>query len=113
MNTQVMIASRQEMTIVAYSIHRSNNPVYGAVQAVKVNELVKALRRGVVHGYFTKKDGSVREFWGTTITSLAAKKTQHEIGYASRIRKGVVPFIDCETGQWRSLRIGSLISFNI
>lgn len=40
-------------------------------------------------------------------------KTQHEIGYASRIRKGVVPFIDCETGQWRSLRIGSLISFNI
>ena len=112
MRTQVMTVGSQEIAIAAYSIHRSNNPVYGAVQAVKVNELVKALQKGVVHGYFTKKDGSVREFWGTTRTSLAAKKTQHEIGYAPRIQQGVVAFIDCECGQWRSLRIGSLISFD-
>ena len=112
MKTQVMTVGNQEMTIAAYSVHRSNNPVYGTMQAVKVNELVKALRSGVVHGYFTKKNGSVREFWGTTKASLAIKKTQHEIGYAPRIRQGIVPFLDCECGQWRSLRIGSLISFD-
>ena len=108
-----MTVGSQEIAIAAYSIHRSNNHVYGAMQAVKVKELVKALRSGVVHGYFAKKDGSVREFWGTTNKSLVSKKTEHGIGYTSRIHQGVIPFIDCETGQWRSLRIGSLISFNI
>lgn len=113
MKTQVMIVDSQEMAIAAYSVHRSSNPIYGTMQAVKVSELVMALRTGVVHGYFTKKDGSVREFWGTTNKSLVSKKTVHGIGYTSRIHQGVIPFIDCETGQWRSLRIGSLISFNI
>ena len=109
--TQIMIANSQEMTIAAYAMTRSINPVYGALQMSKANELVNALRNGVVHGFFTKKDGSIREFGGTTNKSLASKKTAHEIGFAPRLPLGVIPFVDCETGKWRSLRIGSLISF--
>lgn len=109
--TQIMIANTQEMTIAAYAMTRSNNPVYGALQLSKANELVNALRNGVVHGFFTKKDGTIREFWGTTNKSLASRKTVHEIGYAPKLPLGQIPFVDCEIGEWRSLRIGSLISF--
>ena len=106
-----MIANTQEMTIAAYAMTRSNNPVYGALQLSKANELVNALRNGVVHGFFTKKDGTIREFWGTTNKSLASRKTVHEIGYAPKLPLGQIPFVDCEIGEWRSLMIGSLISF--
>lgn len=111
MNTQIMTINSQEMTIAAYALTRANNPVYGALQLSKSNELVNALRNGVVHGFFTKKDGSIREFWGTTNRTLASKKTVHEIGYEPKLPLGQIPFIDCETGNWRSMRIGSLISF--
>lgn len=112
MGIQIMGVKSQEMVVTAYSMMRSDNQVYGALQAVKANGLVNALRNGVVHGYFIKKDGKVREFWGTTNRTLASKKTVHELGFAPRLSYGVIPFIDCETGRWRSLRIGSLISFD-
>ena len=111
MNPRFMTVSNAELIVASYAINRSNNPAYGVLQASKANELVNALRKGMVHGFFTKKDGSIREFWGTTNASLAAKKTVHEIGYAPRLSLGIIPFIDCETGDWRSLRIDNLISF--
>ena len=63
------------------------------------------------HGYFTKKDGSIREFWGTTNPSLASKKTVNPIGTEPRLPKGQIPFVDCELGEWRSMRVGSFIGF--
>ena len=35
--TQIMIANSQEMTIAAYAMTRSINPVYGALQMSKAN----------------------------------------------------------------------------
>ena len=106
-----MVVNSKEMTIASFAMARSNNAVYAALQTSKAYELVNALRKGVVHGFFTKKDGTIREFWGTTSKSLTTRKTVHEIGYAPKLPHGQIPFIDCENGEWRSLRIGSLISF--
>lgn len=112
MNTQIMKVNSQEMIIATFSLSRSANAVMGAVQMSKCNELVNRLRSGIVHGYFLKKDGkTIREFWGTTNASLASRKTAHELGWEPRLPLGVVPFIDCETGEWRSLRIGSFIGY--
>ena len=63
MNTQIMTVSRQEMIIASYAINRSNDAFLAALQLSKCNELVNRLRNGIVHGYFTKKDGTIREFW--------------------------------------------------
>lgn len=111
MNTQIMTISKQEMIIASYSINRSNDAFFAALQMSKCNELVNRLRAGIVHGYFQKKDGTIREFWGTTNTSLAASKTVYSIGTMPRLPQGVIPFIDCATGQWRSMRIGAFIGY--
>lgn len=106
-----MAVSKQEMIIASYAITRSNDAFLAALQMSKCNELVNRLRNGIVHGYFTKKDGSIREFWGTTNPSLAEKKTVYPIGTMPRLPKGQIPFIDVEIGQWRSMRIGSFIGY--
>lgn len=112
MNTQIMTVSNQEMIIASYAISRSNDGFLAALQMSKCIELVNRLRSGIVHGYFLKADGkTVREFWGTTNASLAAKKTVYPIGTMPRLPKGVIPFVDCETGLWRSMRIGSFIGY--
>ena len=66
-----MTVSNQEMIIASYAITRSNDAFLAALQMSKCNELVNRLRNGIVHGFFTKKDGSIREFWGTTVHSLS------------------------------------------
>ena len=111
MKTQIMSISNQEMIIASYSISRSNDAFLAALQMSKCNELVNRLRNGIVHGYFLKKDGTIREFWGTTNASLAAKKTVYPIGTEPKLRRGQIPFVDCETGQWRSMCIGSFIGY--
>ena len=112
MRTQIMTVSNQEMIIASYAITRSNDAFLAALQMSKCNELVNRLRSGIVHGYFLKADGkTIREFWGTTNPSLAEKKTVNPIGTMPRLPKGVIPFVDCECGQWRSMRIGSFIGY--
>lgn len=106
-----MTVSNQEMIIASYSITRSNDAFLAALQMSKCNELVNRLRNGIVHGFFKKKDGSIREFIGTTNPSLAEKKTVYPLGTEPKLPKGQIPFIDCEKGQWRSMRIGSFIGY--
>lgn len=112
MSTQIMTISKQEMIIASYAVNRSNDSFLAALQMSKCNELVNNLRKGIVHGFFLKADGkTIREFWGTTNASLASKKTVYPIGTMPRLPHGVIPFVDCETGKWRSMRIGSFIGY--
>lgn len=112
MATQIMTINHQEMIIASYSAIRSNNAFLASLQMSKCNELVNRLRNGIVHGFFLKADGkTVREFWGTTVPSLASQKTVYPIGTEPKLRRGQIPFIDCESGKWRSMRIGSFIGY--
>ena len=87
MRTQIMTVSNQEMIIASYAITRSNDAFLAALQMSKCNELVNRLRSGIVHGYFLKADGNtIREFWGTTNPSLAAKKTVYQTGSPAKFR---------------------------
>lgn len=110
--TQIMTLSGQEMIIADYATRRSNDGFAAALQMSKCNELVNRLRTGIVHGYFLKADGkTIREFWGTTMKSLAETKTAYKIGTEPKLRYGQIPFIDCECGKWKSMRIGSFIGY--
>ena len=68
-------------------------------------ELRKRMQTSVVEFWFSKKDGSIRHAFGTTMPSLAKA---HTVGGAKASIK-VIPFFDVEIGAWRSCQIQSLI----
>ena len=50
---------------------RTNSDVMGVVKAQMIDVLKAKLQSGIAHFLFLKKDGSLREAWGTTAkTSL-------------------------------------------
>jgi hypothetical protein len=69
------------------------------------NELRKRMQKEVVEFYFTKKDGTLRRAFGTTMSSLAQKHTVG--GHHSSIK--VITFFDVEKSEWRSCQINSLL----
>ena len=69
------------------------------------NELRRRMQSSVVEFWFSKKDGSIRHAFGTTMPSLAKA---HTVGGAKASIK-VIPFFDVEIGAWRSCQIQSLI----
>ena len=69
------------------------------------NELRKRMQKEVVEFYFTKKDGTIRRAFGTTMSSLAKKHTVG--GQHSSIK--VITFFDVEKSAWRACQIQSIL----
>ena len=72
------------------------------------NETLKAkLQSGVAHFEYVKKNGEIREAWGTTCSNLMKAKV-----YGGGIRRDFVNCVvywDVEVGDFRSLRFENLI----
>lgn len=84
---------------------RIENPMVAGYLLAQGNELRKRMQTSVVEFWFSKKDGSIRHAFGTTMPSLAKAYTAG--GAKASIK--VIPFFDVEIGQWRSCQIQSLI----
>ena len=84
---------------------RIENPMLAGYLLAQGNELRKRMQTSVVEFWFSKKDGSIRHAFGTTMPSLAKA---HTVGGAKASIK-VIPFFDVEIGAWRSCQIQSLI----
>ena len=69
------------------------------------NELRKRMQKEVVEFYFTKKDGTIRRAFGTTMSSLAKKHTVG--GQHSSIK--VITFFYVEKSAWRACQIQSIL----
>lgn len=79
----------------------------GVMKAMLIDTLKAKLSVGVAHFIFKKKDGSLREAWGTTQSALAKAKT---IGRGvSREYFKTTAYFDVEAGEWRSFRWENLI----
>lgn len=87
--------------------HRTDNEQIGLVKAMMIEQLKEKLANGVAHFIFIKKDGSVREAWGTTKSELASKKINGR--GVSRENYCTTPWWDCENGGWKSLRWESIV----
>lgn len=75
-------------------------------------QLKEALRKGHVKFSYTKKDGTIREAYGTT--------EQHEVDYfgatptgSGAEKTGVIAYFDLEKEGWRSCKEDSIISFEL
>ena len=52
---------------------RTNSEEIGIIKAMMIAQLKEKLANGVAHFIFIKKNGEVREAWGTTNPSLSVK----------------------------------------
>lgn len=87
--------------------YRTQSEEIGIIKAMMIENLKSKLHNGVAHFIFVKKNGEVREAWGTTNAQLAKAKTNGR-GY-SRELVNTTAYYDIEKGEWRSLRWESIV----
>lgn len=87
--------------------NRAKNDEIGIIKAMMIENLKSKLANGVAHFVFLKKNGEVREAWGTTKKELAAAKTNGR--GESRENYCTTAYFDIEKGSWRSFRWETLV----
>lgn len=104
---QVLAISSSTVERATVIAQRTNNEEIGIIKAMMIQQLKEKLANGVAHFIFIKKDGTVREAWGTTKSELATKKINGR--GESRENYYTTAWWDCENGGWKSLRWESIV----
>ena len=105
MNT--LVITYQTATRMVVIASRTNSEFMAGAKAMKIESLKNKLRSGVAHFLYTKKNGEIREAWGTTNPTLAAK---YSIGRGcSREMYATTAYFDIEKSAWRSFRWESIV----
>ena len=86
---------------------RTQNLLMAGAKAMMIEALKEKLRYSVAHFVFIKKNGEVREAFGTTNAAVAAKYTNGN-GISREYFK-TTAYFDIEKGEWRSFRWESLV----
>ena len=97
-------ATALRMNVIA---ERTENLLIAGAKAMMIESLKEKLRNGVAHFIFIKKNGEVREAWGTTSKSLVEKYVNGR-GFSREAFK-TTAYFDIERGAWRSLRWESIV----
>ena len=108
MKRNMIISTDSRMvTRVAVIARRTGSELMAGAKAVLVEALKDKMRNGIAHFVFQKKDGSLREAWGTTNRSLAEKYINGN--GVTREAFATTAFFDVEVGDWRSFRWENLV----
>ena len=86
---------------------RTHNLLVAGAKAMMIQNLKEKLRNGVAHFIFIKKNGEIREAFGTTNSSGASKYTNGN-GISREYFK-TTAYFDIEKGEWRSFRWESIV----
>ena len=86
---------------------RTGSEAMGVIKAQMIDLLKVKLQSGVAHFLYMKKDGSLREAWGTCAGNLM-KATQNGRGLSGDA-VNTVKYFDVEAGGYRSLRFENLV----
>ena len=86
---------------------RTQNLLVAGAKAMMIETLKEKLRNGVAHFIFVKKNGEIREAFGTTNSSVASKYTNGN--GISREYFNTTTYFDIEKGEWRSFRWESIV----
>ena len=108
MNSSMIISNdRRMVTRMAVIARRTGSELMAGAKAVLVEALKDKMRNGIAHFVFQKKDGSLREAWGTTNRSLAEKYINGN--GVTREAYATTAYFDVEVGGWRSFRWENLV----
>lgn len=105
MNT--LVITNGTATRMAVIAARTGSELMAGAKAMMIESLKKQLRNGVAHFFFVKKNGEVREAFGTTNAAVAAKYTNGN-GISREYFK-TTAYFDIERGEWRSFRWESIV----
>lgn len=108
MSTALIAIEDMTMLRAAVIEKRIHDSVFAGMKAMMVEQLKEKMRNGVAHFSFLKKDGTLREAWGTTCKSLAEKYVNGR--GESRERYGTTAFFCIESGEWRSFRWENIVA---
>ena len=86
---------------------RTGSEAMGIIKAQMIDLLKAKLQSGVAHFIYMKKDGSLREAWGTCAGNLM-KATQNGRGLSGD-QVNTVKYFDVVAGGYRSLRFENLV----
>ena len=86
---------------------RTGSEVMGIIKAQMIDLLKAKLQSGVAHFLYMKKDGTLREAWGTCAGNLM-KATQNGRGLSGD-QVNTVKYFDVVAGGYRSLRFENLV----
>ena len=86
---------------------RTGSTAIGIMKAQMIDLLKEKLKNGIAHFVYMKKDGTLREAWGTTSSNLM--KANINGRGISRDSVNCVCYWDCEKGGFRSLRFENLL----
>lgn len=103
----LMIITDSTATRMNVIAQRTQNLLVAGAKAMLIEQLKENLRGGVAHFIFIKKNGEVREAFGTTNAAVAAKYTNGN-GISREYFK-TTAFFDIEKGEWRSFRWESIV----
>ena len=106
-NNSVVVINNLTSRRASVIARRTNCEAMGVIKAQMIDLLKAKLQMGVAHFVYMKKDGTLREAWGTTSSNLM-KANINGIGI-SRDSVNTVRYWDCEKGGFRSLRFENLI----
>ena len=106
MNTLVVIngMTARRANVIA---HRTGSAAMGVVKAQMIDLLKAKLQSGVTHFIYMKKDGTLREAWGTCAGNLM-RATQNGRGLSGD-QVCTVKYYDVMAGGYRSLRYENLV----
>ena len=108
MNAMIITTNDLTLTRMAVIARRTASDLMAGAKAMMIENLKNQMKNGIAHFVFRKKDGSLREAWGTTNNSLAEKHINGQ-GY-SRESFATTAYFDVEKGQWRSFRWENLVA---
>ena len=86
---------------------RTGSAIMGVIKSQMIDLLKEKLRNGVAHFLYLKKDGTIREAWGTTASNLM-RATQNGRGLSGN-DVNTVKYYDIVKGGYRSLRYENLL----
>ena len=102
-----IVLSNATMRRATVITQRTNSMEMGVIKAMQIETLKAKLQSGVAHFEYMKKNGEIREAWGTTCSNLMKAKV-----YGGGIRRDFVNYVvywDVEAGDFRSLRFENLV----
>ena len=102
-----LVITNQTATRMAVIAARTGSELMAGAKAMMIESLKEKLRNGVAHFIFVKKNGEIREAFGTTNAAVAAKYTNGN--GCSREYFKTTAYFDIEKGEWRSFRWESIV----
>lgn len=100
----------QNMTMLRAAVieERTGNSVLAGMKALMIEQLKEKLKNGVAHFVYLKKDGSLREAFGTLNRALIDNYINNS--GESREKNQCTAYFDIQAGGFRSFRWENIVS---